>query len=234
MMQEYSTELIFRQPVSSDMVIFRFTKPQNWTFEVGQFISLKFGERSFRAYSIASLPEENFIELVVRLVAGGLASEVFRTAKIGQKFVFRGAFGQFQLSENLAFPLVFCATGSGIAPLRAMIRSEARKPNPRPMYLLYGGRTLSDLAYWEEFVKFSNLTIYLGLSQASETEVEVLAFQPEVQVHRGRITHFVRPEMFGNDAEYYICGNGDMVTRVREQLLAQFVKETHIHQERFN
>jgi len=97
---------------------------ENFNFAPGQFVSIGFSATAWRAYSIASTNQEKELELVVRLVEDGVGSEAFKAAEIGTSFEFKGPFGHFQLSKNENAHLVFCATGTGIAPFRAMVKAE--------------------------------------------------------------------------------------------------------------
>ena len=234
MIPEYQTVLTEIIPAARDTFIFRFTKPNNWNFVAGQFLSLKFTEKAFRAYSIASKPTDDFIELVVRLIEGGLGSEALRVAKIGQKFMFRGAFGMMKLSETKNAPQIFCATGTGIAPFRSMILTELESENPRPMVVLYGGTDAKDLAYLSELSELVGVKTFFGLSRESDlSELEKFSHQNSV-AKKCRITQFLEQENFGDLAEFYICGNGPMVLSVREFLDQKGIEKKRIHQERFN
>lgn len=217
------------------------TPSTSLSFLPGQFVSMKFGEKSWRSYSIASTPEEEF-ELIVRLVEGGVASEVFRQSKIGDTFPFKGPFGHFVLSDTPNAHLVFCATGTGIAPFRGMIKTEVQTQNPRPMTLLYGGRNRDDIAYLDEIDTWSeDLDIQLAFSRITESEQsELQAQHPHYHIHKGRITDLLNsPSTKGEPeggalTEYYICGNGDMVMSVQEILEEQGIPKEQVFLERFN
>lgn len=208
------------------------TVNQAFTFNPGQFVSVGFTDKAWRAYSIASTTDENHLELVVRLVEDGVGSEAFRAAKTGQKFSFKGPFGHFVLSENPAAHLVFCATGTGIAPFRSMIKTEAAQPNPRPMTLLYGGKNAADLAYLQELQAWSpDLTIKLGLSRDPDL---TLPKDVVCQAEHCRITELLPSLDYQTPLEFYLCGNGAMVKSVQEVLAEHNVAKEQIFMERFN
>lgn len=195
-------------------------------FQPGQFLSMEFGPKAWRAYSIASHPSEDQIELLVRMVEGGVASEIFREAEIGQVFNFKGPFGHFVLSENQEATLNFCATGTGIAPLRAMILEEAAQSNPRPMRLFYGGRNTDDIAYLDQIKNWSSdIETFLGLSRSDEN-------YPKAK--KQRITSFLEDFDFTADDEFYLCGSGPMVKSVNQTLATKNIPKEQIFQERFN
>lgn len=259
MIPEYQTRILDIKLVARDTKKFIFSKPDGWTYKPGQFLSLKFTERAYRAYSIASHPDEKNLELVIRLVEGGLGSTVLATAKIGDEFIFRGAFGHFGLTKNLCHPepdlgslstdtklpvaahLIFCATGTGIAPFRSMVLDEMKQINPRQMTILYGGRNAADIAYLDEIRSWSSdLRIFLALSKEPDQSVlDTWSEKISATVMNGRITDYLvgaNPCVCLTEptATFYICGNGAMVMSVREILLAQGLDKKQIIQERFN
>jgi len=223
---EGTLTLTYKEIVARDTLLMRFSvrvtngNMATLPFLAGQFLSMEFGPKAWRAYSIASHPSEDQIELVVRLVEGGVASEIFREASINQIFNFKGPFGHFILSDNTNATLNFCATGTGIAPLRSMIIEEASQPTPRPMRLFYGGRDREDMAYLEDLQHWSdNLEIHLGLSRVEQKQ---------------RITALLEEFTFTRQDEFYLCGSGPMVKSVNEVLSVKKVTKEQIYQERFN
>ncbi len=200
-----------------------------FSFQSGQFLSLGFTEKQWRAYSIASAEKEKYVILIIRLVPDGIGSSYLRSAKIGDTFPFKGPFGHFTLSNTHNAHLVFCATGTGIAPFRSMIQTENKKINPRRMTLLYGGRTQSDIAYLDEINTWaSNLEVHIGLSQEENPN---LSFG---DVRQCRITQFIEEISDFQDKEFYICGNGNMVRSVTELLQVQGLEKNQIRTESFN
>ncbi len=206
----------------------------NFSFLAGQFLSLKFTETAWRAYSIASSPDEKKIEFIVRRVADGTASDTWWHAKKGDLFPFKGPFGKFLLSSRVGAKLVFCGTGTGIAPLRSMILAENNKnAHPRPMTLLYGGRDKNDLAYLDEISEWSShLAIRLGFSRTLPTKLFLKKLGAESRLCR--ITKFLEEGDWDKTHEFYICGNGDMVKSVGGLLRSQGISEGKIFMERFN
>ena len=233
-------EITAKKEVARDTFIFRFklnsiktitgddAKIEDFTFDPGQFISLQFNEKSWRAYSIASTPDEE-LELVIRLIKGGVGSEVLRVSDIGSIFNFKAPFGHFKLSENDDASLYFCGTGTGIAPFRSMILEENKKENPRPMTIFYGGRNIDDIAYTEVLDSWAdNLNIRLGLSRDPKAK------EHSIYAENCRITQFLEEEIFPENAEIYLCGSGAMVKSVLEILEKKNVDKKQIFMERFN
>jgi ferredoxin-NADP reductase len=205
---------------------------KDFDFIPGQFVSLGFGDKAWRAYSIASVPSEAHLELMVRIVEGGVGSEAFSAAAIGDTIPFKGPFGHFQLSENEKAHLVFCATGTGIAPFRAMIKQEASQEKPRSMTLLYGGKNAADIAYLDEVNQWSEaLAVQLGLSRDPNM---VLPDNVQCETSNCRITQLLENLEISANHEFYLCGNGAMVKSVQEILADKKVPKTNVFMERFN
>ncbi|NJP03803.1 hypothetical protein HC823_00810, partial [Candidatus Gracilibacteria bacterium] len=162
-----------------------------------------------------------------------VGTQILDKAVPGDSFTMKGPFGMFVLSENADDTLMFCATGTGIAPLRSMIMTEAKKENPRPMKLFYGGRNADDLAYLEEVREWApKLEIYLGLSADPNAKVPQ---NPALEKHAeyGRITKFLEEQTFGPNHEFYLCGNQAMVLGTQDFLKSKGVDPKKIFMERF-
>lgn len=97
---------------------------RRWRFIPGQYVVLEIPlgkEILERPFSIASLPNESrHIELLVRLVPGGVASGFFEKSRRGAAVTFYGPRGNFKI-RSARHPLRFIASGTGIAPFRPML-----------------------------------------------------------------------------------------------------------------
>jgi len=235
--------LTFKQTVATDTIKLRFKAGSlktltgddftgNLNYSPGQFVSLGFTQTAWRAYSIASVPSEDELELLVRLVSGGVGSEALNNAEIGDAIPFKGPFGHFALTTNADAHLVFCATGTGIAPFRSMIMAESQSPTPRNMTLLYGGKNAADLAYLEELTVWSkDLNIKLGLSRDPDLKIPGGL---KCDTQNCRITNLLENLELSDQHEFYLCGNGAMVKSVQEILETLKVDPSRILMERFN
>lgn len=221
---EANLTLVNKKEVARNTLLLQFDDANLPDFKAGQFISLKFGETSWRAYSILSAPQSKTLDLLVRLVEGGLASGVFAECKEGDVFTYRGPFGHFVL-RDLAPYTIFCATGTGIAPIWSMIQEELKSSEPRSMEVWYGGRDSEDIAYLDEMKRLQGVSVKLAFSQTQDEKF------PEA--YAGRITQFVDMG-FPKDSDFYICGNGDMVKTLQQALTEKGVDKKQVFKERFN
>ena len=134
----------------------RLPMNENLRFAPGQFIDVLLADGKTRSYSIASAPSAEGvidIELHVRHSLGGLFTDrVFSTLREGELLRVNAPLGTFYLREESDKPLVFIATGTGIAPVLSILRYAVARKIGRPMHLYWGGRRPTDL-YLNEVVR---------------------------------------------------------------------------------
>jgi len=118
----------------------------------GQYIELLLKDGSRRSYSMASAPHqaEGQIELHVRHMPGGRFTDaLFGAAQpavaVRDILRFEGPMGTFFLREDSDRPIVFVASGTGFAPVKAMVEHARHAGIARPMTLYWGGRRPHDL-----------------------------------------------------------------------------------------
>jgi ferredoxin-NADP reductase len=227
-MQQYSTKLTEKKELVSDMFQLRFAKPAGFAFEAGQFIQVQVpnGDKFLlRSYSLSSTPEDDFIELCVKILEDGKASAMFLAMEEGEEMQFRGPVGRFVVNDEHPANF-FVATGAGIAPIIGMIRDQLEnKKDAKQLHLLFGVRYDHDI-FWIERLdqltsKFANFTYQLTLSRPS-TDWKGL---------QGRVTEHLQDHP--KDHGFYICGNGGMVKDVRTLLINNDVDLKSIHLEIF-
>jgi ferredoxin-NADP reductase len=109
------------------------------------------GYRAEREYSIASAPGEPVAVTVERLEDGEVSPYLCEELRPGDGLELRGPIGgYFVWDAQDGGPLLLVAGGSGIVPLRAMVRHRRRSGSDVPVRLLYSSRTLADVIYRAE------------------------------------------------------------------------------------
>ncbi len=109
------------------------------------------GYRAEREYSIASAPGEPVAITVERLDDGEVSPYLTEELHTGDALELRGPVGgYFVWGPEDGGPLLLVAGGSGIVPLRAMLRHRVRSGSEVPARLLYSSRTLEDVIYRAE------------------------------------------------------------------------------------
>jgi ferredoxin-NADP reductase len=109
------------------------------------------GYRAEREYSIASAPGEPVAITVERLEDGEVSPYLTEELRAGDGLELRGPIGgYFVWDGDDGAPLLLLAGGSGVVPLRAMLRHRQRSGSQVPARLLYSARTLDDVIYRPE------------------------------------------------------------------------------------
>lgn len=136
-----------------DVVVLKLQLPatEKLRFNAGQYVEIILKDGRRRSYSLASAPhEEGALELHVRHLPGGVFTDhVFGVGATQMKerdiLRFEGPFGSFFLREDSSKPIVMVASGTGFAPIRAMVEHMRHKGIQRPVSLYWGGRRPQDL-----------------------------------------------------------------------------------------
>lgn len=133
------------------VVALRLPSNENMMFLAGQYIDFLLKDGKRRSYSIASKPAPEGVtalELHIRHTPGGeFTGRVFTTLKEKEILRFEGPLGTFYLREDCSKAIVMVASGTGFAPLKAMIEYAFDKKiiDQRPVTLYWGCRARRDL-----------------------------------------------------------------------------------------
>jgi ferredoxin-NADP reductase len=113
------------------------------------------GYQAERSYSIASAPEDGYVVLTVeRLDDGEVSPYLTQELRTGDELELRGPIGDyFVWEEKLGGPLFLVGGGSGVVPLRAMLRHYAAIGSAVPLRVLYSSRSLPDVIYRDELTR---------------------------------------------------------------------------------
>jgi len=135
--------------LAEDVMVLHLKLPANekLVFLAGQYIEFLLKEGARRSFSMANAPHDaELLQLHVRHVAGGqFTDHVFGKMKERDILRFEGPLGTFFLREDSDKPIVFVASGTGFAPIKAVVEHMIHKGIARPMTLYWGGRRPKDL-----------------------------------------------------------------------------------------
>jgi CDP-4-dehydro-6-deoxyglucose reductase len=139
------------KPVA-DVALLKLQLPanQNLQYRAGQYVDFILRDGARRSYSMANAPQRlgspPAIELHLRHMPGGkFTDHVFTALKAKDILRMEGPFGSFFLREESAKPMVLLASGTGFAPIKALIEHLQDKAITRPAVLYWGGRRPADL-----------------------------------------------------------------------------------------
>ncbi|KNH05832.1 CDP-6-deoxy-delta-3,4-glucoseen reductase-like protein [Candidatus Burkholderia brachyanthoides] len=134
---------------ADDVIELKLQLPANERLQylAGQYIEFILKDDKRRSYSMASPPHhEGPVELHIRHMPGGAFTDhVFNTIKERDILRFEGPLGTFFLREDSDKPIILLASGTGFAPIKAIIEHAVFKNLNRPMTLYWGGRRKRDL-----------------------------------------------------------------------------------------
>ena len=221
----------------------------SFEFQAGQFVSMLStdgnGKQQTRAYSIASAPRNNRIDICVNRVEGGYFSNLLADMKAGDRIPFHGPHGLFILRPPLT-DTVLIATGTGIAPMRGFIEhlfpsAQQDRSEGRRIWLVYGTRHETEIYYQHYFEKtaaeHSNFH-YLATVSRPEEGWEGLRGYVQEHVHALLTENARRNDVAAVDGtpqlRAYICGLEEMVSANREMLKQLGWDKKQIHFERYD
>ncbi len=186
----------------------------------------------YRAYSISSpMYEKDKVQLIVRLVPGGIASTYLHGLKEGDEVMFTGPFGEFRLSEDPQTDIVLVGGGCGMAPIANIIYSIYDRWPDRHVNFFFGARTTHDVFYLEKFEKLkkehSNFNFTYALSDPLE----------EDEKWDGD-TGFIHLSVDKKVAEKhkqqaFLCGPPPMIEAVTEVLKTKKLRDESIFYDKF-
>jgi len=135
--------------VAPDVMVLKLKLPANerLQFLAGQYIDILQKDQKPRSFSLANAPHhDELLELHIRNIAGGAFTQhVFNEMKERDILRFKGPLGSFFLREDSERPIIFVASGTGFAPVKAIIEHALYIGIKRTMHFYWGARTLSDL-----------------------------------------------------------------------------------------
>ena len=182
-------------------------------------------------YSIASAPEETardgHLEFLTKVEAGGRWGAHFQALRRGARLAVRGPSGSFVFPEHpRERRFLFIAGGTGIAPLRSMIRHAVLSRTHGTLRLLYSARTPHDFAYLPELRAMSRRgEVELALSSTREVP-------PRWRGDRGRIAPAQLARLLDDpETLCFVCGPAAMVADVPPMLEALGVDRDRIRLE---
>lgn len=226
---EYTVRLLEVVPLSDSVLRVRLECPAGFEYAAGQFIQLlRPADGLMRPYSLASMPEEPFLELHVAQLPGGRLSGWLASAA-GEQVALRGPFGEcFYVQEPVARPLLLVGTGTGLAPLYGVLRTALAAGHAAAVRLLHGAANPQGLYLWDALRGMSGIhpqlvctgSVLEGACEAglSDRPLQELAMQCGLSLKEARI---------------YLCGNPGFVRDLRKQMYLAGVPLSRIHADPF-
>ncbi len=212
---------------------------EDWDkFDIWRYES-KQEEECIRAYSMANYPgEKGIIMLNVRVaspppnnpdVPPGIMSSYIWSLKPGDKVTISGPYGEFFAKETKA-EMVFVGGGAGMAPMRSHIFDQLKRiKTDRKITFWYGGRSLKELFYVDDFDKLAeeneNFEWHIALSDPvpEDNWTGKTGF-----IHNVLFESYLKDHPNPEDCEFYMCGPPMMTSAVIDMLHNLGVEDENI------
>ena len=211
--------------------------PPDWPGHLaGQHVDVRLtaedGYQAERSYSIASAPDDPGLMLTVeRLDDGEVSPYLTDELRPGDELELRGPIGgYFVWEESLRGPLLLVAGGSGVVPLRSILRYRERTGSTTPARLLYSVRSLPDVIYHDELDRYDQ-------DQGVEVIYTLTRQQPPGWTGRtGRVNAAMLTDIAWPASQNplaFVCGPTSFVEAVADALVGLGYPPGRVKTERF-
>ncbi len=185
--------------------VFFLSWKRNKPFIPGQVIKIALDLKiPPRIYSLCSGNQDKNMSIIFDINPDGLLSPKLAAARPGTIIYVSEPYGSFTCDLS---PACWIATGTGIAPFYAMLRSGLGANK----ILIHGARHINRFCFEEEFLRA------LG-----KDYIRCCSAEKAPHVFHGRITEYIsKTDDLPRDFKYYLCGGAKMVVEVRDILIDQ-------------
>jgi CDP-4-dehydro-6-deoxyglucose reductase len=198
-------------------------------YRPGQYLNVVMEDGSTRSFSMASAPREGLVDFHIRRLEGGrFTGRTLAQLGPGDTLEVEYPHGSFFLHPEDDRPLLMVATGTGLAPIKAMLESLMDNPECPPVSLYWGTRTADDLylhddiQHWDR--RLCDFRYVPVLSRADDAWLG----------RRGHVHRHVASD-FADLSEHaiYLCGSPAMIADAKSAFIARGASVDHIHAEGF-
>lgn len=242
MIHSYQAKLLEKKHLAGPVYRFSFSPPQdqNWTFQAGQYMIFQIpqadGYPLRRLYSVASPPsQKNTLTFIIEMVEGGIGTTYINNMAIGDSLTMQGPAGLFTYKPSER-PVIFLATGTGIAPMYSMLAEHLKTTMKQDTYLLWGLKKCSDIYLFEELTLLANTYPQFHMRTCLSRETDLSAIAPEHMAYTllGRVTKGLEELTTSYlSYDYYLCGSKHVVESLRTDLTEKGVPKEHVYFEKF-
>ncbi len=235
--QMFSATVASTQVMTPDIKEIRMTlnEPTEISQRPGQYVQIQAPSAEgpvFRAYSISSpsyLSDE--VELIVRIVPGGIGSTYLHNLQVGDPVIFTGPYGEFHLDENPDVEIVCVGGGCGMAPMKNIIHTLYNRWPQRKCLLFFGCRTTEDIFYLEQFKALAadhpNFSVVYALSDPTESDE---GWDGETGFIHLAVDKHLEPDL---PRQAFLCGPPPMIEAVTRVLQEKGLTEEDIFYDKF-
>lgn len=210
------------EKLSEDVMLIALQLPasERLQYRAGQYIEFLLKDGKRRSYSMANAPHlDEQITLHVRHMPGGVfTDQVFSNLKERDILRFEGPHGSFFLREDSEKPVILLASGTGFAPIKALMEHLIDLKSTRPVTLYWGGRRPQDL-YMDALCQQwkANLPNFIYVPVVSDAKAEDHWTGRSGFVHQAVMAD--HPDLSGY--QVYACGAPVVIESARRDFVAQ-------------
>lgn len=217
-LNDYVIEVSLRLPPNS-----------NFAYNSGQYVNIIKGNIK-RSYSIANAYEQNaLLNFYIKKYENGLMSNYwFEIATIGDLLRVEGPLGSFFLRESDKENIIFLATGTGVAPIKAILENLSKSVKQfrnKKLWLFVGARYEKDI-FWDpkELCTIKSIKYIPVLSRASK----------EWEGEKGYVQNIViKHNIPLENAQVYACGSSKMIEEAKGVLIEKGLNKAHFFSDAF-
>ncbi len=214
---------------------FGLIKPGEISHRPGQYVQVLAPAPEgavFRAYSISSpTHEKDKVQLVVRLVPGGIASTYLHGLHEGDPVTFTGPYGDFLLTEDPETEVICVGGGCGMAPIANIVHTVCNRWPERSCYLFFGCRGTQDVFYLDQFKALEKdhpgLKVIYALSDPLEPDED---WDGDTGFVHLSVDKSLAPDV---KRQAFLCGPPPMIEAVTTVLESKGLKEDDIFYDEF-
>jgi len=201
----------------------RLPPSANLKFLEGQYIDVIVPNSIRRSYSIANRGGDNTITLLIKKVDNGQLSDYwFNDAKQNDLLRIEGPKGTFFFRESTK-PIIFLATGTGIAPIKAILDKLDELGSELKLFLYWGNRKPEDF-FWQPNYQNLDLQFIPVLSKKDEAWTEQLGYVQDYAL--------ADHENIGN-TDVYACGSLSMIESAKALFIKSGLEEKYFYSDAF-
>ncbi len=208
-------------------VTLRMPPKSDFSYLAGQYVNIIKGSVR-RSYSIANAPnKEGTLDFLIKNYPGGSMSEyIFTKAKANDLLRVEGPLGTFFYRHSSSEVLVFLATGTGIAPVKALLEEiylEEENHRGKKIMVIWGSRYPNDL-FWTPLFEYENFEFIPVLSRSGDEWEGEIGYVQDILMNK--ISDFSKVEV-------YACGSDAMISSAKKTLIQKGLQEHKFHADAF-
>ncbi|MDB5966639.1 MAG: ascD2, partial [Polaromonas sp.] len=203
-------------------------------YRAGQYLDILLADGVRRSYSMATAPTTEGVrqlELHVRHLPGGVFTDrVFSSLKVKELIRIETPQGFFYLDDTSPKPIVMLASGTGFAPIKAMVEYSLKRNMTRPIHIYWGGRKREDIYMDALAAGWTRDHAHIQYTPVLSDATEACAWQG-----RAGFVHKAVMEDIADLGAYqvYACGAPVMVEAARRDFTGQGLPESQFFADAF-